>query len=146
MLKSLNWKIALAFMLVAFTTAALVAVFIRVTSADRLTQLIIEQQRGNLVSALSDYYAANDSWNGVAEKWRKLQVSFGPSDLSITTDRPPAGEFKGGDRGSLFGLADADGIVVVSIQSNYPRGALLPPRLVRAGTPITIEGEQVGTL
>jgi signal transduction histidine kinase len=146
MLKSLNWKIALAFMLVAFTTAALVAVFIRVTSADRLTRLIIEQQRGNLVAALSNYYAANDSWNGVAASWRNLQVSFNPPGLAPATDRPPTGEIKGGDRGSLFGLADADGMVIVSIQAMYPRGALLPARLIRAGTPISVDGEQVGTL
>lgn len=146
MLKSLNWKIALAFMLVAFTTAALVAVFIRVTSADRLTRLIIEQQRGNLVAALSNYYAANDSWNGVAASWRNLQVSFNPPGLAPATDRPPTGEVKGGDRGSLFGLADADGMVIVPIQSLYPRGAQLPPQLLRVGTPISVDGEQVGTL
>ena len=145
MLKSLNWKIALAFMLVAFTTAALVAVFIRVTSADRLTRLIVEQQRGNLVAGLSAYYAEKDSWSGVANSWRNLQVSFGPSGPPAS-DHNQAGEVKGGDRGSLFGLADEDGRVVVPIQSLYPRGALLPARLIRTGTPILVDGKQVGTL
>ena len=51
--KSLYWKIALAFVLVAFFTAALVAVFIRATSVDRLTQLVLDQQRENLQTILA---------------------------------------------------------------------------------------------
>jgi hypothetical protein len=52
MLKSLYWKLTLAFMLVAFTTAALVALFIRLTSANQLMQLVIEQQRSSLQQTL----------------------------------------------------------------------------------------------
>ena len=73
MFKSLYWRITLAFMLVAFTTAALVGVFIRLSSADRLTQLIIDQQRSSLEQVLSSYYTENGSWNGVAQDWREIQ-------------------------------------------------------------------------
>ncbi|MCC6146033.1 MAG: hypothetical protein IT308_00540 [Anaerolineaceae bacterium] len=54
MFKTLYWKLALAFVVVAFTTAALVAVFIRITSVSRLMQLIMDQQRGAMEQALAD--------------------------------------------------------------------------------------------
>lgn len=56
---SMLWKLTLAFVLVAVTTAALVAVFMRVTSADRLSRLIVDQQRAALTDTLADYYAAD---------------------------------------------------------------------------------------
>jgi uncharacterized protein YpmS len=59
---SLLWKLTLAFVLVALTTAGLVSVLIRLTSVDRLAQLIIDQQRSSLQTTLTEYYAANGSW------------------------------------------------------------------------------------
>ncbi len=56
MSKSLSWKLTLAFILVAFTTAALVALFIRLTSTDRLTSLIIDQQKSSMEQTLIQYY------------------------------------------------------------------------------------------
>ncbi len=89
MLKSLYWKFALAFMLVAVTTAGLVALFVRLTSADRLMQFIIEQQRSRLGQALSIYYSMNGSWSGVEENWQQIQSLVLPTPASSLPGHPP---------------------------------------------------------
>jgi signal transduction histidine kinase len=147
MLKSLYWKLTLAFMLVAFTTAALVAVFIRLTSADRLTQFIIDQQRSNLEQALSSFYAANGSWDGVDKNWQQIQqrtvpTSDAPSANRMPPNRPPDDH----GRWNLLGLADAQGVVIVSVDPEYPPGSKLPADLFKAGSPIISGEKQVGVI
>ena len=72
---SLVWKLTIAFIVVAVTSVAVVALFIRLTSNDRLVQLIIDQQRSDLTASLTDYYQTNGSWNSIALDWQKLQFS-----------------------------------------------------------------------
>jgi signal transduction histidine kinase len=45
-----------------------------------------------------------------------------------------------------FGLADADGVVVVGLEELYPTGSQLTQQQLEAGVPILFKGEQVGTL
>ncbi len=89
MRKSLYWKLTLAFMLVAVITAGLVAVFIRVTSADRLSALIIDQQRDSLEQELVSYYQTNGSWDGVQENWMDLQRQSAAPAISTTQEPLP---------------------------------------------------------
>jgi len=148
MLKSLYGKLTLGFLLVAFTTAALVALFIRLTSADRLMDFIIDQQRTRLEQVLSDYYALNGSWEGVAQEWSQIQTQSLPTpaatfpNRSFRENRPPEGE---GGR-NFFGLANLRGTVIVSIDPNYPAGSQLPMDILKEGTPVTVDGQQVGTI
>lgn len=149
---SLYWRLALAFMLVAFITAALVAFFIRLSSADRLTQLIIEQQRSNLDAALQSYYINNGSWVGVDRSWRQIQFQSIVTPQAAPAEQPnqpaiagnPLVEWRG--RENLLGLADAQGMVVVSVAQEYPVGSQLPASELNAGTTIILNGEQVGTI
>ena len=62
---SLIWKLTLAFIIVAVTSTGVVAVSIRLTSNDRLIELILDQQRSDLKVSLTDYYETNGSWNGI---------------------------------------------------------------------------------
>ncbi len=148
MLKSLYGKLTLAFMLVAFTTAALVALFIRLTSADRLMQLIIEQQRSSMELTLRDYYESNGSWEGVVQNWQEILSQSLPrpepslSNQPLQDDQP----FEGQVRRNFLGLADAQGTVIVSVNPGYPSGSQLPPEVLKAGTPVLVNGEQVGTI
>jgi signal transduction histidine kinase len=147
--KSLSWKLTLSFILVAFVTAALVAVFIRITSADRLSQLIIDQQRSSLETSLADYYAANgSSWGSIAVDWAQFQTQTG-----LTQNSPANGHFSPGGRQSnghdprsLFGLADQQGQVLVSFDPHYPAGSQLPADVLNAGAPVTVDSKQVGTI
>jgi len=148
MIKSLYWKLTLAFMLVAFTTAALVALFIRLTSADRLLQLIMDQQRSSLEQALSVYYASNGSWDGVDKSWQQIQIRSNPTPVGPSSDRPPLDNTTPGEhgRGNLLGLADEQGTVIVAIDPSYPSGSTLPPEVLKAGILVMVGGKQVGTI
>jgi two-component system, OmpR family, sensor histidine kinase BaeS len=86
---SILWKLTLAFMLVAIISAAFVAVFIRFTTSDRLFSLIIEQQRNDLQTILSNYYTTNQSWDGVAVKWQSW-IDETASKNNPAPEPPPA--------------------------------------------------------
>lgn len=147
--KTLSWKLTLAFMLVAFTTTALVAVFIRVTSADRLTQLIIDQQRSALEQSLSSFYATNGSWSGVENDWQQLQPQVLIANPAANPGNPPPNGHppEGGQgRGNFMGLANAQGVVIVSADPKYPAGSTVPTDVIKAGTAVTVNGQRVGTI
>ena len=142
---SLIWKLTLAFILVAVISAAVVAVFIRLTSNDRLIQLIIDQQRSDLTVSLSDYYANKGSWEGINQEWALLQYNARratpPPDTSAIPNEPPPR-----DRRRLFGLANAQGIVLVSMDTTEPVGTKVSQTVLNDGSPIEVNGKQVGTL
>jgi len=148
MFRNLYWKLTLAFILVAFTTTALTAVFIRITSADRLTQLIIDQQISSLQTSLSTYYTSNGSWNGVAQSWAQMQLRTFPTPAAQTPDTSFLGSHQPGnpDQRGGFGLANAQGIVVVSADPNYPVGSSVLQNTLLAGAPVTVIGKRVGTI
>ena len=149
MFRSLFWKLSLAFALVAFLTAALVALFIRLTSADRLAQLIIEQQRSSLEQTLQNYYSEHGSWGGVSQQWAELQFQNTlPPGQNIGQNPPPQGQPPPGSPGreNLLGLAGAQGTVIVPVDPRYPAGSQLPVSILKTGVPIVVNGQQVGTI
>jgi signal transduction histidine kinase len=147
MFRNLYWKLTLAFILVAFTTTALLAIFIRFTSVDRLTQLVVDQQINSLQTSLSTYYTTNGSWNNVAQSWPQMQVRNFPIPSAQTPDpNSPGGRGPGNQDQHGFGLADAQGIVVVSADPNYPVGSSVPQNTLQAGAPVTVSGKRVGTI
>jgi type II secretory pathway pseudopilin PulG len=81
--KTLYWKLTLAFILVAFLATAMSAIFVRVTSQDRLAQLIFDQQRQNMLQSLQNYFSTNGSWEGVNASWEEMQKQ------TFTTAYPP---------------------------------------------------------
>lgn len=144
--KSLYWKIALAFVLVAFITAALVAVFIRATSVDRLTQLVTDQQSEALTTILADYYQTNGSWDGLLKNWPVIQQNYSVGGMGMGPGGPGQGEHMGNERRSLYGLADAEGRVIIPVGNFKDVGQQLTRRQILAGTSIEVAGKQVGVL
>ncbi len=157
---SLYGKLTLAFILIAVITAGLVALLIRVTSADRLRRLIVDQQRETLKQELIVYYQSYGTWDGVEEKWPDFQLPG--NEAPFQDNQLPSGNFatpapqpdKLGDnpqsflfdRRSIFGLADQDGVVIISVDRKYPQGSLLPEDVLSQGEVIKIDGEKVGTI
>lgn len=151
---SLVWKLTLAFILVAITTAGLVAIFIRRTSIDRLSSLIIDQQRSTLLQNLQEYYNSTGSWANISQQWNLMRIR--PLSTSQTGGQPdgsPPFDFfvpnqgpSARDRRHLFGLADQAGRVIISVDPTQPQGTLLPASDLQGGTPITVNGTQVGTI
>jgi signal transduction histidine kinase len=146
---TLSWKLTAAFILVALISAGLVALLIRVTTTRLLSRLVIDQQQSALVETLAAYYQAYDSWQGVSRDWRDIwmfsmtRAGSGMSDMPGMGNGPRAG-YRG--RWELFGLADANGKVLVGIEPNEPAGTQLDSRQLRRGIAIEVGGERVGTL
>jgi signal transduction histidine kinase len=144
--RSLTWKLTLAFLLVALTVALLVAAFIRLTSGDQLDQLIIEQRRSEFVTQVTNYYQANGSWAGVDAFMRQYHggpptgagVNFDPGD-----GRRPEPRL---DRRDLFGLADAQGRLLIALPPDLGAGAQATPARLAQGVPVTVDGVVVGTV
>jgi two-component system, OmpR family, sensor histidine kinase BaeS len=150
--KSLYWKLTLAFILVAFLATAMAAVFVRVTSQDRLVQLIFDQQRQSMLQSLKNYYATNNSWDGVSDVWGEMQKQTFP-----TSYPPPAGGEPRPtpdpqkapperERRNLFGLAGTDGVVIVAVDQEYPVGSQLPADQMAVGTAIVVDGKTLGSI
>jgi signal transduction histidine kinase len=148
MSKSLSWKLTLAFILVAFTTAALVALFIRITSTDRLTSLLIDQQKSSMEQSLVQYYETAGSWGNVQQDWRQIEFQSGSAfnTFVVEGNLPPEGPVFDNSHHNLFGLADSQGNVIVSVDPGYPAGTQLSATLINDGTPIEVNGAQVGTI
>jgi signal transduction histidine kinase len=152
--KSLYWKLSLAFLIVAFSASAMSAVYIRSTSQGSLWQLLIDQQRETIQQSLQNYYAANGSWVGVADTWDEIQRQVMPTPYPPPPDQV-SGQLGGQvtennnrdrEKRNFFGLAAADGTVIVSVDSFYPAGSILPGDVQNEGTDIEVNGEIVGTI
>src|SRR5687768_102315 len=149
--RSLTAKLTFAFLLVALTVAALVAVFIRLTSATRLEGLIVEQQRNAFRETLVTYYETNGSWNGV---WRSVKNG---EVYPEATGQPGSGYGDGGyggdrhgpyrpDRRDLFGLVNANGRVLIPLWPDYPPGGYVSAAVLEEGEAIVVGGQPVGTI
>jgi signal transduction histidine kinase len=145
--KSLTVKLSLAFVFVAFMTAGLVGLFIRLTSPDRLTQLLIDQQRSRIEQTLTAYYSSNGSWDGLAASWDLIESSTFQTNMPPPPDSNPGGGFPGqGERHYLFGLADANGVVIISVDPAIPPGTILSAEIMKNGTVIKVNDIPVGTI
>jgi len=148
MRNSLLGKFVLAFMLVALITAGLLAISIRLTSVNRLSNLIVDQQRSSLEATLVDYYTANNTWNGVTDEWQQIRFrSFPtpdvpPNDNHIAAPNYPPNQ----NRRNSFGLANAQGVVLVSPDQHLPVGSIVPANVLKTGTPLLVNGQRVGTI
>lgn len=146
--KSLYLKLTLAFIVVALATAGLVALFIRITSVDRLSRLVIDQQRSTMENALLEYYSTSGSWSGVQQRWFQIMRSAEGEAGQVVQTGP--GTFNGPPNHevhrNLFGLADASGTWIVPLQQADTVGANVPPGMLQEGTIIIVRGQPVGTL
>jgi signal transduction histidine kinase len=139
--RSLAAKLTAAFLLVALTVALLVAVVLRLTSAEQLDRLIIEQQRGEFSDALTAYYAANGSWAGV-----RNYLYPDPNDHFQTGGPGGPGPYRRSWR-DLFGLANAEGVVIIPVAFGGPvAGSRVPVSELADGEPIVVGGQTVGTI
>ncbi len=151
MLRSLTWKLALAFLLVALTAASLVAVSIRLTNPAQLGRLIVEQQRSALKSTLVTYYTEHGSWAGASESVYQppnnpLPQPTGVPGTDLGGNLGPGPQGPPHDRRALFGLVDAGGSIVIPLLPRYPLGTQVPADVVQKGDPVEVDGQVVGTI
>lgn len=138
---TLTRKLTLAFLLIAVTAAAIVALFIRFTNVTRLNQLVLEQQRADFAALVTDYYQQTGSLVGVNQFLRQA-VNPAPQPIpnSPNPQPPPS------DRRNIFGLADANGFVVVPLLPQFPIGVRVPSEVIGRNTPLEVDGVHIGTI
>jgi signal transduction histidine kinase len=142
MFRSLTRKLTLAFLLVALTVALLVAISIRFFTSQQLDQLIIEQSRSEYKSNLITYYENKGSWDGVADYLDQFHEP--PPAITLEPGNKPYDEHH--DRHQLFGLADAQGVMVVALPPAYPVGVQVSDSVLAAGEAVEVNGQRVGTI
>jgi len=145
MKRSIYLKLTLAFMLVAFITSGLIAVFIRITSADRLFRLVVEQQSASMEQGLASYYSTVGSWAGVDLVWNQIQRQV-DQPATAYNNLPPEDLHNDFGRRNLFGLADANGVVIIPVDPYNQAGMQLSTGQLKSGTPVLVNKVQVGTL
>ena len=137
-MRSLAFKLTLAFLLVGLTGSVLVAIIVQQRTQSEFDQLIKNQSQENLVLALGEYYENNGSWAGVDTVFRSL--------LRVSTTLPaPQGEPHFDPRRSLFTLTDANGYVIYGRNPLEVGNLVLKPDLEK-GVPIEVDGAVVGWL
>ena len=137
--RSLSFK--LTFLLVAVAAAGLVALFVRMSGAERLNQLLIDQNRAELETALVDYYTLNGNWRGVEDYLRSTgNLPPQPPANSNNPQPPPLA------RSEKFGLVGPDGMVILPMLPDFRRGIRVPQHVIDQGQPIEVDGKIVGTL
>jgi signal transduction histidine kinase len=142
MKRSLALKLTLAFLLVAVAAAGLVALFVRLSGAERLNQLLVDQNRAELKAALVDYYTLNSNWRGV-EDYLRSTGNLPPMPPQNGKDNPQPPPLA---RNEMFGLAGPDGMVILPLLPDFRRGTRVPKNVIDKGEPIEVDGKIVGTI
>lgn len=144
---TLTRKLTLAFLLVAVTAAALVALLIRTTSATRLNDLILQQQRADFAALVTDYYQQTGSAVGL-DKYLRETIRPNPQPQP-GQGQPPYGQNpfpQQNDRRNLFGFADAQGMVIVPLMPQFQPGQKVPENILDDNTPLEVDNLFIGTI
>lgn len=136
-MRSLAFKLTLAFLLVGLTGAVLVAVIVRQRTRLAFDQFILDREQQSLVNNLVQYYLATGSWEGVAE----ALVSRG--DAPPLPYDPRDGDFR--RPWIRFTLVDADQVIVFGAHPDQI-GQKVSSRELKSAVPITLDGATIGWL
>jgi signal transduction histidine kinase len=137
MMRSLTFKLVLAFLLTSVAGVALASVFIRQSVTREFDSYVIAQQRASFVDEVGAYYATSGSWAGI-DGWLRDQAA------RRLNDAPPDPPRRGVPR-LRFVLVDEAGVVVVPF-GRYTPGAAVDHTEIARGTPVTVDGRTVGTV
>ncbi len=155
--RSLVLKLTLAFLLVSLVGVALVAIFSRVITVREFDRLVSAQAKNSFTGEVLDHYQTHGSWQGIETVFQS-RTNRRPDPPS-----PPdgGGRKRSNDKGSRegretpptpptpipqFGLADQTGQVLLRIEPYRSGQHLSAEQLAQGGTPLEIEGQQVGTI
>ena len=150
-MRSLTFKLAVAFLLVSLAGVALVALSVATFNSLEFDRLLLDRSQSNFVLAAETYYAAHGSWDGVEQALRDQGLlpparPSGPEGAPRPTSAP--GQSQGGSQAFFlppFVLADQTGLVVVQGGPYHP-GDKVPAAQLAAGKPVTVKGQVVGTV
>lgn len=133
-MRSLTFKLLLAFVTVSLTVALLGATMIHYATQREFADLALNNAQRTFINRALTYYQLNGSWQGFN---RALFQQLAPQQQSPRLD-PQNSAY-------IFMLADAAGKVVVQVKP-YHTDETLPAGVLAEGTPIYLEGQWIGTV
>jgi signal transduction histidine kinase len=146
MRRSITYKLILSFLLVSVAGLALASGITYWLTVRGFKQLIFNQSESRFVSDATLYYQVNGNWDGVLSYFRLRDALPQPVGQALQPNSQPPGP-GGGQQPPAFTflLADTDGIVLIPAGS-YKVGDVVPRTKLDQGTPIEVNGTQVGTV
>jgi signal transduction histidine kinase len=144
---SITLKLALAFVGVSLLTGLALAFFVRSLISDNFERYVLDQQAEAKLILVEAFYAQNGTWDGVEQV-----LSSAPGVMA--GHGSGRGQGQGGTQTQpgvqpgprTFGLADAEGTVLVGLDELYPTGSQLTQQQLDSGVAVLYNDERVGTL
>lgn len=135
-MRSITFKLTLAFLIVGVTGAVLVAVIFQQRTRNAFTQFILSREQQNLVNSLLTYYQEVGSWQGAADSLAGLS---GPIVGDFAPGRSPR------HNENNFVLVGADRQVIYSPQQSLI-GQVVSTSQLDSALPLTVDGKAAGWL
>ena len=139
MLRSLTFKLTLAFLFVSLVGAALAAFFIQQRTQTEFDRFLLDRSKDSVAAALGDYYRQTGSWTDLPTDAPWLLAGRdnrdgAPPDDNPAGDRPP--------RRSPYLLVNPSGVVVLGNPDLIGRQV----KNFEKGVPIEVDSQVVGWL
>lgn len=133
--RSLTWKLSLAFLIVSVTGAVVAAIVFWLATQNAFRGAAFAHARADFVTQMANYYQYHHSWKGVADYVRSLTQN----------QVPQQGPDPGPPRHPPFILIDQQRQVVVP-GLHFPEGEQLSPSQAAGGVPVQVDGHVIGTV
>lgn len=131
-MRSITFKLILAFLSISLVSILLIVIFNRYTTSREFRRFTEDNSRSTLMETLQDYYLIQGSWDGIERA--ELFMRYPAPD-----NNPPKQPF------NPLTVTDQYG-KVIRAGSNFKLGITLPKEAIERGTPIQVEGETIGYL
>lgn len=147
MTRSITAKLILAFLTVSIIVVALASGITYWLTVREFKQLVFNQSRDRFVVDAALYYQMNGTWDGIQDYVNLRNDSRQPGGPGPGVDQQPSGRGDGKSQpvSIAFLLADANGKVLVPA-GQYQTGEVVPSAKLSGGTPVEVNGKQVGTV
>ena len=147
MSRSITAKLVLAFLAVSVIVVALASGITYWLTVREFKQLVFNQSRDRFVADVGLYYQMNGSWDGVLAYVDLRNSSLQPGSQGPGPNPQPFSPSGGKTQLNpiTFLLSDATGKVLVPA-GQYRTDELVPSAKLSQGTPVDVNGKQVGTV
>ncbi|MEW6180623.1 MAG: ATP-binding protein [Chloroflexota bacterium] len=135
-MRSLTFKLTLAFLIVGVTGALLVAVFINYRIRTAFDRFLLTREEQAMISALVEYYQLNGSWEGIdtALLRRPRMMMQGMGGMMRTLEATWA----------RLTLVDTNRRVLFSISATEPSGTLIPATELNRAVELKADNQTIG--
>jgi len=146
-MRSISVKITLVLVVVSLVGSLFTAFYIQNRTKNAFDSFIKNQDEQVLVEALTEYYQDNQTWDGIDEVFKEVELYSSPNY--------GAGESGGNNPNRPFDhasppfvLAEDSGLIVAggTAHTGYQAGDTLPEKELLQGTKLVYEGEIIGWL